>query len=204
MKRTFTRLLKGSAAILVLLIAPSFVPRAAADIIKVEGATACGNLTQAVAECNGSSAWQLSTLLQILSAPNVIGSLGEGTDVFLVHNNIGNSFSFQLASTGQNGTGVANNGQCQISGGASAFFNACSIVDSLGHSTSLGTTQINGLTFPATISFSGSSDFGQNFLLEFVSMQGTSNVTATPEPASITLLGLGCFSLIGVLRRKRL
>jgi len=202
MKTASARLLKGSAAILALLIAPSLVPRAAADIIKVEGATACGNLTQAVAECSGGSAWQLSALLQILTAPNIIGSLGEGTDVFLVHNNIGNSFSFQLASTGQNGTGVANNGQCQINGGASAFFNACTIVDSLGHSTSLGATQINGLTFPATITFGGSSDFGQTFLLEFVSMQGTSNVVPTPEPATITLLGLGIFSLIGARRRK--
>jgi len=202
MKTASTRLLKCSAAILALLIAPSLVPRAAADIIKVEGATACGNLTQAVAECNGGTAWQLSTLLQILTQPNILGSLGEGTDVFLVTNNISNTFSFSLNSTGQNGTGVANNAQCQINGGAASLFNSCSIVDSLGHTTSLGATQINNLTFPATITFGGSSDFGKTFLLEFVSMQGTSNVVPTPEPATITLLGLGIFSLIGARRRR--
>jgi len=199
MKTASSRFLKGSVAILFLLVALSLAPRASADIFKIEDGSTCHNLTQAVANCNGSSAWLLTDLLKQLSAPNIIGSLGEGTDVFLVQNNIGNSFSFQLASTGQNGTGVANNGSCQLS---SSLFNACSIVDSTGDSTSLGATQINGLTFPATITFSGPTDLGKTFYLEFISMQGTSNVVPTPEPATITLLGLGIFSLLGVRRRR--
>jgi hypothetical protein len=73
------------------------------------------------------------------------------------------------------GTGVANNGSCQIAGGATAFFSACMIKDSLGHTTTLGGAQVNNLTFPAVISFGGPPDFGQTFQLEFVSMQGSSN-----------------------------
>ena len=175
---------------------------ARADIIKVEQANSCGNLTQAVSECNGGVAWQLSTLLQELSTPNIIGSLGEGTDVFIVTNNIANSFSFGLQSTGQNGTGVANNGSCQISGGAAALFNACMIVDADDQTTTLGGSQINNLTFPATITFSGASDFGSTFQLEFVSMQGTSNVVATPESSSMFLLGTGLLALVGLGWRR--
>lgn len=189
-------------AMLGLMLVLAFSGSARADIFKVEQDNgSCQSLTQAVADCNGSSPWQLSTLLQVLSTPNILDSLGEGTDVFRVTNNIANSWSFELDSTGQNDTGVANNGSCQISGGATAFFDACMIMDSLGQTTDLGGTQISNLTFPATISFSGADDFGQTFQLEFVSMQGTSNTV--PEPATIRLLGSGLLGLILVGARRR-
>src|SRR5690349_12969661 len=110
-----------------------------------------------------------------------------------------------LQSTGQNGTGIANNAACQINGGATSFFNACSIVGANGATTSLGTTQINGLTFPATITFSGNTGLGSTFILGFVSMQGSSYTITTnvPEPSTLGLLGSGVFGLLGLAAFRR-
>jgi hypothetical protein len=180
------------------------MPGARADIIKLEGGSTCNNLTQAVSECNGSTAWQLTSLLSVLSTPNILDSLGEGTDVFLVTDNVvGGSFSFTLGSTGQNNTGVASNGKCDFGGGGiTSLFSQCMIKDANGQTTTYGATQINNLTFPATISFTGPAGFGQTFYLEFISMQGTSNVVSAPEPSSLALLAAGLFGLAGFARRK--
>jgi hypothetical protein len=137
---------------------------ASADIIEVEGATSC---PVTGGPCNGGVPWKLSDLLTFLSAP---GSIGNGTQKYVVTDNIANTFSFSLTSTGQNGTGVANNGACQVNGGAMSIFNACSIVDSTGDTTTLHGSQINGVTFPATISFGGPNALGATFTLGFVSM----------------------------------
>lgn len=170
--------------------------RAKADIVEVEAATSCpGSLGGGL--CNGSQVFNLSALLVLLSAPN---SIGAGTQKYVVFNDIGNSFSFSLTSTGQNNTGIANNAQCQINGGAASFFNACSIVGGNGATTTLGGPQINNLTFPATITFSGLAAFGSTFDLGFVSMQGTSSVTSTPEPATLTLLASAALGLLGFRR----
>lgn len=171
--------------------------RAKADIVEVEAATSCpGSLGGGL--CNGSQVFNLSALLVLLSAPN---SIGAGTQKYVVFNDIGNTFSFMLTSTGQNNTGVANNAQCQINGGAASFFNACSIVGGNGATTTLGGPQINNLTFPATITFSGLAAFGSTFDLGFVSMQGTSGVTSTtPEPATLTLLASAALGLLGLRR----
>jgi hypothetical protein len=151
-------------------------PSAHADIFEIEAATGCpGSLGGGL--CNGTVPWLLSDLLTFLSAPN---SIGNGTQKYVVTDNIANTFSFTILSTGQNNTRVADNGACQINGGATAFFNACSIVDSTGDTTTLGGGQINGLTFPAVITFGGTA-FGHTFDLGFVSMQGTSHL-AVPGP----------------------
>jgi hypothetical protein len=168
-------------------------PHAHADIIEVEAATSCpGSLGGGL--CNGSQPYNLSALLVLLSAPN---SIGAGTQKYVVFNNIGNTFSFSLTSTGQNSTGIANNAQCQINGGAASLFNGCSIVGGNGASTTLGGPQINNLTFPATITFSGPAGFGSTFILGFVSMQGSSSGTTVPEPSTLFLLGLGTLALLG-------
>jgi hypothetical protein len=183
------------AAAIGMLAASVFAHEVRADIFEVEAATSCPGTG-----CNGTVPYKLSALLTQLESP---GSILNGTQKYVVTNDIGNSFSFVLDGTGQNNTGVANNGACQINGGAKSFFGACSIVDKMGHKTSLNAAQINSLTFAITVMFSGTS-LGDTFTLGFVSMQGSSEVAATPIPTALPLFagGLGVLGLLG-WRRKR-
>ncbi len=188
MRKARQILAAGGVAFAALFL---LAPRAKADIIEVEAATSCpGSLGGGL--CNGSQVYNLSSLLVLLSQPN---SIGAGTQKYVVFNDIGNNFSFMLTSTGQNSTGIANNAQCQINGGATSFFSGCSIVGGNGATTTLGGTQINNLTFPALITFSGSTGFGSTFDLGFVSMQGTSSTITVPEPSTLTLMGSGLLGL---------
>lgn len=193
----------------------TLTPQARADIFDLNNAANCTGTTLVNGNTYGGNiggglctasekAFQLSALLNLLSNGTIVlGAAGEGTDKFVVTNDIGNSFSFTLTSTGQNNTGIANNAQCQINGGAAAFANACSVVGANAATTSLGAAQINGLLFPAAISFSGPDLAGQTFNLEFVSMQGVSRVVPqVPEPSSFELIGLGLVSLVSFLRKR--
>lgn len=197
-----------ACSIVLLLLSPG----ARADIIKVNGGVACGNLTQAVPNCpgNGSTPWQLSALLTVLQQPNILNLIGGGTNVFEVEGLSASSFSFLLTSTGQpaggnNNTMIANNGSCQITGAASSLFNSCSITDAFGQSTSLNGPQINNMQFPITVTFGGFSGSSTSvFELDFVSMQGTSNVVGAPEPSSLALFAAGLFGFVGLaIWRKR-
>jgi len=207
--KTWTKILTAGlvAFVAILLLSPS----AHADIFKTNGAVACPHTTQAVDSCpnNGSTPWQLSALITALEQPNILDSLGEGTDVFEVTGLSSSSFSFTLTSTGQpaggnNDTMVANNAQCQITGASSSLFSSCSIVDSLGQTTSLGGAQINNITFPATITFGGFSGTSTSvFELDFVSMQGTSNIVGAPEPSSVTMLAAGLLGLVALVGLRK-
>lgn len=199
MLRSTVKVLAVGAIMLAALFL--MAPGAKADIIEVEQATSCpGSLGGGL--CNGTQPFLLSQLLTLLSQP---GSIGAGTQKYVVFNDIGNNFSFTLQSNGQNATGIANNASCQINGGATSFFNGCSIVGANGATTSLGTTQINGLTFPATITFSGNTGLGSTFILGFVSMQGSSSIvtTSVPEPSTLGLLGSGILGLLGLAGFRR-
>lgn len=217
---TATRHFTSYLAIFALLVAASIVltPQAKADIFDLNGAANCtgttvvngntygGNLGGGL--CTSSETpFQLSALLTDLSNGTIVlGAQSDGTDKFVVTDNIaGNFFSFVLTSTGQNNTGIADNAQCQINGTATAFANACSVKGANGATTSLGAAQINNLVFPATISFSGSNLTGSTFNLEFVSMQGKSSVVGAPEPSALQLIGSSLLlGVVGAFRKKPL
>jgi len=191
MTRTLRTLIMGGVTLAALFL---LAPHAQADIIEVEGATSCpGSLGGGL--CNGMQAFNLSSLLVLLSQPN---SIGAGTQKYVVFNDIGNTFSFSMISTGQNNSGMANNAVCQINGGAKPFFNGCSIASNTGQTYSLGGSQINNLTFPATITFSGANAFGSTFILGFVSMQGSSSLVTVPEPSALALLAAAMLAFMGL------
>lgn len=190
-------------------LAASFllVPRAHADIIKIEGPATCpGNIGSGL--CNGSVPFSLSGFLSGAVTFNINVPLLGGTEEWVLKNDTGHTVtSFSFVFTGSQ----ADNALCQIANSNSVtvtnWLTACTIVDSLGHTTSLGGTQIGGggqfFVPPAIISFSGPGiPDGASFNLDFVSMQGT-GTASVPEPSTLSLLGSGLIS-VGVLLRKRL
>jgi len=192
---------------LILLIGST---RAKADIFAVEQAssgitsTSCpnkGNIGSGLCNTVGVGEYAPYSLTALLSA----GITGiTNTTEYVVYDDLSSTFSFGLNSDGQNGTGVASNGSCQIKGGATAWFNMCTVTDALGQTTSLGGTQINNLTFPATITFGGTSGKSQVFLLEFVSMQGTSETVPEGGSTAVYLvLDISALLALGWLRHSR-
>jgi hypothetical protein len=193
----------GTLAIATLLLAPS----ANADIFKIEGPASCpGNIGSGL--CNGNVPFSLTGFLNGSVTFNINVPLLGGTEEWVLQNDTGSTLtSFMFVFSGSQ----ANNASCQIANSHGATLtnasNFCSIVDSLGHTTSLGGTQIGGggqfFTPAATITFGGLNiASGASFNLDFVSMQGTGTTPVVPEPSTLLQLGSGAVGLIGVIRRK--
>ena len=192
----------------VLMVSVLLTPTARADIFKIEGPSPCpGNIGSGL--CNGSTPFSLTGFLDGSVTFNINVPVLGGTEEWVLQNDTGQtltSFSFVF-----NGS-VADNASCQIANSHGVTLtnssNSCSIVDSLGHTTSLGGTQIGGggqfFTPAATITFGGLS-IGANssFNLDFVSMQGTGTAGNVPEPSSALLLGAGLCSVAGIRRRRK-
>jgi len=187
-----------------LMVSVLLTPTARADIFKIEGPGPCpGNIGAGL--CNGSTPFSLTSFLN----GGTTFDTANGTFEWVLQNDTGQTltnFSFVF-----NGS-VADNASCQIANSHGATLtnpsNTCSIVDSLGHTTSLGGTQIGGggqfFTPAATITFGGLSiASGASFDLDFVSMQGTGTATGVPEPASLLLLCSGLGSVAGFWRRRK-
>jgi hypothetical protein len=188
-------------------------PSAHADIFEIEAATSCpGSVGGGL--CNGSVPFSVTSLL----GGGI--TVTSGTEKFVVTDNFGTfSFVFNLAPGLQDKT---DNGSCQINGGAASFFNACSGANSSGTLFSLGHDLTGGGAFysgvgnflPVTIAFAAtpgafancSSATPCNFDLGFVSMQGTSQVSAVPGPiagAGVPGLLAGFGAMLAWYRRRR-
>jgi hypothetical protein len=175
----------------LLLLSPS----ARADIIEVQAATGCpGSVGGGL--CNGSVPYNLSTLL----SGGI--SIVSGTQKFVVKDTMG---SFSFVYSGSSG----DNGSCQINGGATSFFNACTGTNRDGTGFSLGHDDANhpGMNPPTVIKFTALPGQCTNahpctFDLGFVSWQGAGTATVPDEPCTLSLLAIGLFGLVGFARRR--
>jgi hypothetical protein len=169
-------------------------PSAHADIVEVEAMTGCpGSVGGGL--CNGSVPYNLATLL----SGGI--SIMSGTEKFVVKDTTG---SFSFVYIGNSG----DNGSCQINGGATSFFNACTGTNSDGTGFSLGHDDTNhpGMNPPTTLKFTalaGECTIANPciFDLGFISWQGT-GVATVPEPNTLSLVATGLLGLVGFARRK--